>query len=97
MNEVCKELSNEIQLELLKLLKTKKNINQLQKELKEKLKKQIYRETIYNKLEKLVELGIAQKEYDSTSKRLVYYTLVKGIMLDLENLQIAKIIRENKK
>jgi Fe2+ or Zn2+ uptake regulation protein len=91
ISDICKELSNEMQLEILKILKTKKNINQIQNELKKRFNKKIYRETVYKKLENLVKLSIINKEYDQKSKRLVYYLVSKKIIINVEDLNVKKI------
>jgi len=88
IQKLCKELSNSIQIELLTLLKTKKNIKQIKHELNTILNRQVHRETIYNKLEKLVELSLIKKEYDPKTKRLVYLTISKKIEINLDKRKV---------
>ncbi len=92
MKETCKELSNDLQLEILKSLNTKKTIKELTKELEFKLNKNVYRETVYNKIERLVDIGLVCKEYDNCSKNIVYHTCVEEITLDIKNSKIKNII-----
>ena len=96
MKETCKELSNDLQLEILKSLCSKKTIKELTKELGFKHNKNVYRETVYNKIEKLVQIGLVSKEYDNVSKKIVYYTRVKEITLDIQNFKIKEIILRGK-
>lgn len=96
MKKTCKELSNNLQLEILMALNSKKTIKELTKELEYKLNKNVYRETVYKKLEKLVEIGIVSKEYDGFSKNIVYYSPVKEVILDIQNFKIKKIIMRDK-
>jgi Fe2+ or Zn2+ uptake regulation protein len=68
-----------------------RNITDIIHTLNQKNHKTNYRETVYLQLEKLVDSGLVEKEYDVGDKRLIYYLSVGEITINLENLKIKSV------
>jgi predicted transcriptional regulator len=85
IRKYCKELSNHIQLNLLEILSTKMSLNEIIEIMAIQKNRHVYRETIYKKLECLINLGIVKKEYNQNKKKLVYYVIQNKIVLNLKN------------
>jgi len=90
LTKVCKALSSDTRLKILKIL-VDKNLSAANvfKEYRKRDDKR-HRESIYRALEKLVDAEILRKEYDEKGKEIVYVLEHKEFTIDLINQRIRE-------
>lgn len=90
ITKICKALSSETRLKILKILIDKKlSSANVHREYNKRFHEKRHRESIYRALEKLVSAEILMKEYDTTRKEIVYSLKHKEITINLKNQKVV--------
>jgi len=89
IKKVCKALSSETRLKIIELISQKKyTAVGLYKEYNNVYSDAKQRETIYRELEKLVEAGILEKDYNKDTKNIEYGLGISKLTIDLIKLKL---------